>query len=267
MPHAVPASTYRIHVTAGHTLPQVADAIAYLHRLGADWVYLSPVLQSTLGSDHGYDVVDHDRVDAARGGRPGLAALSTAAHAAEMGVLVDVVPNHVGVQVPEQSVWWWDVLYRGRESARANAFDIDWDFGVGRLRIPVLGDGDDELAALQIRDGLLCYFDHRFPIADGSIGRSASETAQQIHDRQHYELVGWRREDAELNYRRFFAVSSLAGIRVEDPPVFADSHVQIKNWVDAGWVDGIRVDHPDGLADPGEYLTSDFHRGSVVSVC
>ncbi len=255
--HPVPRCTYRIQVNAARTLQQAADAVEHLRRLGADWVYVSPLLQSTVGSDHGYDVVDHSRVDAARGGRPGLRALAGAAHRAGLGVLVDIVPNHVGVQVPEQSVWWWDVLARGRESLHANAFDIDWKFGGGRIRIPVLGDGPDELGALEVVDGMLCYYDHRFPIAAGTagtVGAGAIETAGQVHDRQHYELVGWRREDAELNYRRFFAVSTLAAIRVEDAQVFADSHAQIKEWVDSGWVDGLRVDHPDGLADPVGYL-------------
>jgi len=266
--HPVPRSTYRIQVNAGRTLQQAADAVDHLQQLGADWIYLSPLLQSTVGSDHGYDVVDHSRVDAPRGGRRGLQALAAAAHLAGIGVLVDIVPNHVGVQVPEQSIWWWDVLARGRESLRAKAFDIDWEFGGGRIRIPVLGDGPDELGALQVRDGLLCYYHHRYPIADGTIGRSATETARQIHDRQHYELVGWRREDAELNYRRFFAVSTLAAIRVEDPQVFADSHTQIKDWIDSGWVDGLRVDHPDGLADPAGYLErlADLTGGRYVLV-
>ncbi|WP_029135868.1 malto-oligosyltrehalose synthase [Nakamurella lactea] len=249
-----PLSTYRIQVNARRGLPEVALAVDYLRRLGADWLYLSPLLQSTRGSDHGYDVVDHSRTDDTRGGRPGLRLAADAAHAAGLGVLVDIVPNHVGVQDPVQSIWWWDVLYRGPDSVHATAFDIDWEFGDGRLRIPVLGDGPDELAALQVRDGLLCYHDHRFPIADGSIGIDPAESPQQIHDRQHYELVNWRRADAELNYRRFFAVSTLAGIRVELPEVLRQSHAQIKDWMDRGWVDGLRVDHPDGLADPAGYL-------------
>ncbi|MGI8417153.1 MAG: malto-oligosyltrehalose synthase, partial [Nakamurella sp.] len=256
-----PQSTYRLQVNTRRTLDDVARAVGYLGRLGVDWVYLSPLLRSTAGSDHGYDVVDHCTTDPARGGRDGLQKVDEAAHLGGLGVLVDIVPNHVGVQQPAQSVWWWDVLRRGRESPHATAFDVDWDFGDGRIRIPILGDGEDELAALTVRDGQLWYYDHHFPIADGTIGTPgdsiatmADNSARQVHDRQHYELVRWRREDAELNYRRFFAVSTLAGIRVEDPRVFADSHAEIKTWVERGWVDGIRVDHPDGLADPAGYL-------------
>ncbi|MDQ6656977.1 MAG: malto-oligosyltrehalose synthase [Actinomycetota bacterium] len=248
-----PHSTYRFQVNARQTLDDVAGQVDYIRRLGADWLYLSPLLQSTAGSDHGYDVVDHTSTDPSRGGREGLQNLADTAHSAGLGILVDVVPNHVGVQEPAQSVWWWDVLRRGPESPHASAFDIDWDFGGGRIRIPILGDGDDELAALTVKDSELWYYDHRFPIADRTIG-TYGDSARQVHDRQHYQLVHWRREDAELNYRRFFAVSTLAGIRVEDPQVFAASHAEIKTWVDRGWVDGIRVDHPDGLADPAGYL-------------
>ena len=139
------------------------------------------------------------------------------AHAAGLGVLVDIVPNHVGVATPPLSVWWWDVLRAGPESAYAAAFDIDWDFGAGKIRLPVLGDGADELDALRIVDGELRYYEHRFPIADGTGGG----TPQEVHARQHYELMNYRRADAELNYRRFFAITTLAGIRVELPEVFA----------------------------------------------
>ena len=246
----VPRSTYRLQITAEHPLSAAADHLGYLHALGVDWVYLSPLLQCTSGSEHGYDVTDHAVTDVARGGPAGLAALAEKAHGLGLGVLVDVVPNHVGTAVPEESVWWWDVLRLGRESVHAKAFDIDWAAGDGRILLPVLGDGPDEPAALAVVDGELRYYDHRFPLAPGT----TSGTAQQVHDRQHYRLISWRRGDAELNYRRFFTVTTLAGIRVELPEVFADSHVEIARWIEAGLVDGLRIDHPDGLADPGGYL-------------
>ncbi|MEP6478823.1 MAG: malto-oligosyltrehalose synthase, partial [Rhodoglobus sp.] len=242
----LPVSTYRLQVTATFDLDAAAALIDYLHDLGADWVYLSPLLVAEPGSDHGYDVVDHSQVDPARGGAAGLARLSRAAHRAEMGVLVDIVPNHVGVATPANNAWWWHVLLNGRGSRYAEAFDIDWDFGGGRLRIPVLGDD----ATLTVVDGQLDYFGLRFPIAPGTGEGSPDE----VHARQHYELVDWRRADAELNYRRFFAVNSLAGIRVEIPWVFEESHVEITRWVRDGLIDGLRVDHPDGLLDPGGYL-------------
>ena len=246
----VPRSTYRLQVTPTWTLTDAAKLVPQLHRLGADWVYLSPLLQSETGSEHGYDVTDHGTTDPARGGREGLAALADAAHEADMGVIVDIVPNHVGVATPTHSTWWWEVLRDGPQSAHAGAFDIDWTAGDNRIRLPVLGDAPDELDRLEIVDGELAYYDRRFPIAAGT----GDGTAREVHDRQHYELVSYRRADAELNYRRFFAVSSLAGIRVEDPGVFAASHAEVRQWVDRGWVNGLRIDHPDGLADPGRYL-------------
>ncbi len=246
----VPSSTYRIQVTPTRDLAHAKAVVPYLARLGVDWAYLSPILQSEPGSDHGYDVVDHSRVDPARGGRPGLVAFADAAHGAGLGVLVDIVPNHVGVATPKSSTWWWDVLANGRESRYAKAFDIDWDFGDGRIRVPALGDGENELKSLEIVGDELHYYEHHFPIAAGT----GSGTPQEVHDRQHYELMNYRRAGAELNYRRFFAVSTLAGIRVELPDVFAESHAEIKDWFDNGWVDGLRVDHPDGLADPAGYL-------------
>ena len=246
----VPVSTYRLQVTPTVGLDQATAVVPYLSRLGVDWAYLSPILESEPGSDHGYDVVDHGRTDAARGGERQLEAFAEAAHRAGLGVLVDIVPNHVGVATPERSLWWWDVLARGRDSEHAHAFDIDWDFGRGKLRLPVLGDGDAELDALEVVGDQLHYHEHHFPIAAGTSGG----TPRDVLARQHYELMNFRRADAELNYRRFFAVSSLAGIRVELPDVFAASHAEIKKWFDNGWVDGLRVDHPDGLADPAGYL-------------
>ena len=161
-------------------------------------------------------------------------------------MLVDIVPNHVGVATPHLSVWWWDVLTNGPASVHAHAFDIDWEAGGGKLRLPILGDEDEP--ELRIDDGELRYYDHRFPLAPGSADDGASAT--EVHRRQHYELMSWRRADQDLNYRRFFAINTLAGIRVELPEVFEASHREIVSWVDEGLVDGLRVDHPDGLADP-----------------
>ena len=253
----VPASTYRLQITSDWGLEDAAALVPYLRALGADWVYLSPVLAAEPGSAHGYDVVDHGEIDESRGGSRGLRDLADAAHSAGLGVLVDIVPNHVGVATPALSVWWWDVLANGRASEHASAFDIDWDAGNGKLRLPVLGDGDDELDALRVQDGELRYYDNRFPIADGT----GDGTPREIHARQNYELMNYRRADAELNYRRFFAVNSLAGIKVERRDVFDASHQEIGRWASRGWIDGLRIDHPDGLADPEGYLR---HLGELI---
>jgi len=262
-----PVSTYRLQIRAELDLAAAAQLTPYLRDLGADWAYLSPLLTATAGSDHGYDVVDPSRVDPARGGEEGLETFSKAARAAGLGILVDIVPNHMGVADAAQNPWWWDLLRRGRESRYAAAFDVEWEFGGGRVRLPVLGSPFEQAAdagELRVEGDELRYFHHRFPLAEGSV--SAGEravlakhpgdglTIRAVHERQHYELMHWQREASELNYRRFFTVSSLAGIRVEDPAVFDEAHAEVVRWVRSGLVDGLRIDHPDGLADPVGYL-------------
>jgi len=243
----VPTSTYRLQIRPGFTLDDAAGLIEYLTALGAGAVYLSPVLTSTAGSEHGYDVTDPTAIDPQRGGEEGFAHLLAAAADAGLPVVVDIVPNHLGVDVPEQNPAWWDVLAAGRDSAYAGWFDIDWS--ADRILFPVLGDGPDELDRLQISGDVLSYYEHRFPIAP----ETGEGTPQQVHDRQHYRLVNYRLAQTELGYRRFFAVSGLAGLRVEDPAVFDATHTRIAAMISQG-VAGLRVDHPDGLADPAGYL-------------
>jgi len=249
---SLPVSTYRLQITSSFDLDDAAAVLDYVAELGADWLYLSPLLTAETGSDHGYDVVDHGAVDPARGGPAALARLSERAVAAGRGILVDIVPNHMGVQTPKDNGWWWDLLMNGQDSRYAEAFDIDWPAGKGRLLLPVLGDGDGQLDELTIVGEELRYYDNSFPLAPGTADDGADPVT--VHGRQHYELVNWRQADAHLNYRRFFAVNTLAGIRVEVPWVFDESHREILRWVHSGQVQGLRVDHPDGLADPGGYL-------------
>jgi (1->4)-alpha-D-glucan 1-alpha-D-glucosylmutase len=240
-----PSSTYRLQIREGFDLYDAARLVDYLATLGVDWIYLSPLLRAERGSGHGYDVVDHSLVDPARGGGDGLDELALRAREHGRRLLVDIVPNHVGVATPVDSPWWWDLLSRGRGSRYAEAFDIDWELAP-RLRIPVLGDD----STLELADGFLVHAGTRYPIAEGT----GDGTPDEVHDRQHYELVHWSRADAELNYRRFFAISTLAAIRVEVPWVFEESHEEIVRWVREGLVHGLRIDHPDGLLDPGAYL-------------
>ncbi|HYH72505.1 MAG TPA: malto-oligosyltrehalose synthase, partial [Nocardioides sp.] len=245
----VPASTYRLQIHAGFRLDDAADVAGYLADLGVTHAYSSPLLRSAEGSNHGYDTVDHAHIDEARGGREGLDRLVAALHGHGLGLVLDLVPNHMGVDDAAAAPWWWDVLQHGQASAHAAAFDIDWEFGGGKVRIPVLGSADD-VQKLEVVDGELRYFDDRFPIAPGT----ESGTPQEVHARQHYELVDWRRADSDLNYRRFFAINTLAGLRVEDPAIFDATHELVLQLVADGAVDGLRIDHPDGLADPKGYL-------------
>ena len=240
-----PTSTYRLQIQRDFTLGDAADLVDYLRDLGVGAIYLSPLLQSTTGSLHGYDTTDVTQVDADRGGAEGLRTLRIAARHAGLGVVIDIVPNHLGIAVPAENRAWWDVLRLGRESAYADWFDIDWSRD--RVVVPVLGDD----ATLSLQDGELRYFEHRFPLAPGSW--AAGDDPDAVHARQHYELVHYSRGNTELNYRRFFAVTTLAGVRVEDPAVFAATHELISSWADDD-LTGLRVDHPDGLVDPADYL-------------
>ena len=248
---AAPASSYRLQIRHAFDLYAAADVCDYLATLGVEAVYLSPLLPSARGSDHGYDVVAFDTVDPQRGGIDGWTRLLAAARSRNLDVVVDIVPNHTGVADPTQNKAWWDVLKLGRGSAYARWFDIDW--ARGRLLLPVLGDDFDD-SQLEVVGDELHYFEHHFPLAPGTEA-AAGETAAEVHARQHYELVNYRRADTEQNYRRFFAVTSLAGLRVEDDAVFDATHTQIARWVRDDGIAGLRVDHPDGLADPLRYLT------------
>ncbi|MGM7669597.1 malto-oligosyltrehalose synthase [Microbacterium sp. A93] len=249
-------------------MDRAREALPYLRELGVDWLYLSPMLGAEEGSTHGYDVVDPTQVDDARGGESGLRELAEAVHSAGGGILADIVPNHVGVATPKDNAWWWNLLKYGQASKYATAFDIDWEAGDSRIGLPVLGDGTDEdpeaeLSRLRIVDGELHYYENVYPLAPGTeeAARSAAgpeageeQVARAAHELQNYRLMPWREADENLNYRRFFAVNSLAGVRVEIPRVFAETHREILSWIRDGLVDGLRVDHPDGLADPGGYF-------------
>ncbi|HYZ52040.1 MAG TPA: malto-oligosyltrehalose synthase [Streptosporangiaceae bacterium] len=242
-----PASTYRVQLGPDLSFAGAGELASYLRDLGAGALYTSPVLAATPGSTHGYDVVDPSVPSPALGGPDGFAALAARVREAGLGLVVDIVPNHMGISVPEANPAWWDVLRLGRESPYARFFDIDWD--QGPIMVPVLADSA-AVADLTIDDDRLAYYEHRFPIAPGTGGG----TPQQVHERQHYRLADWRLANTELNYRRFFDIATLAAVRVEDPEVFATTHRAVLGWVEAGQVTGLRVDHPDGLADPGGYL-------------
>ena len=246
-------STYRLQLrgpSAGDafTFADAEKLLDYLDGLGVSHLYLSPILTAAPGSTHGYDVTDPTTVSEELGGPDGLARLAEAAKARGLGLIVDIVPNHVGVDQPERNPWWWDVLRNGHESAYAKFFDIDWSADPdGRILLPVLGS-DGDAADLTVDGDTLRLGDLAFPIAPGTGDGSGAE----VHDRQHYKLIGWR--NGVCGYRRFFSITSLAGLRQEDPAVFETSHAEVARWFRDGLVDGVRIDHPDGLTDPTGYL-------------
>ena len=249
-------STYRLQLRgplsgSSFTLDDAVALVDYLDELGVTHLYLSPILTASAGSAHGYDVTDPTTVSAELGGPEALTRLAAAARARGLGLIVDIVPNHVGVDRPDANRWWWDVLTHGRESVYASFFDIDWesDNGVnGRIALPVLGS-DDDVADLTIQDDTLRLGDLMFPIAPGT----GAGTGPQVHDRQHYQLIGWRNK--LCGYRRFFAITTLAGLRQEDRAVFEATHREVGRWFADGLIDGVRIDHPDGLSDPAGYLS------------
>lgn len=249
-------STYRLQLRPDALTFADARAIAeYLQQLGISHLYLSPVLTAMPGSTHGYDVTDPTTVSAALGGPAGFKALSDEVRGRGMGLIVDLVPNHVGVADPRQNPWWWDVLRNGKQSPYAHYFDIDWNTGNGaggRIALPVLA-GETDVAALSVdRTGpepMLALRDLRFPIAPGTDGENALRT----HDKQHYRLVTWK--SGLCGYRRYFTVGGLAAVRQEETAVFDATHRELAAWCEHDLIDGVRVDHPDGLARPTEYLT------------
>ncbi|HUH41331.1 MAG TPA: malto-oligosyltrehalose synthase, partial [Castellaniella sp.] len=239
--------------------------------LGISHLYLSPLTQARPGSLHGYDVIDPQTVNSELGGIDALRRLSQAAAAWQIGLIADIVPNHMAAD--PRNPWWNDVLRHGRASAHARVFDIDWAAGGGRVLLPVLAQPyGDALAAGDIRiervagdfvvqAGGLCL-----PIAhtDAPVIRSNADFdptdpvgRERLHallECQHYRLACWRTAAEQLNWRRFFEISELIGVRVEDPQVFEATHVLIIELYREGLLQGLRIDHVDGLAAPGKYL-------------
>ncbi|WP_030900970.1 malto-oligosyltrehalose synthase [Streptomyces sp. NRRL F-5126] len=245
-----PSSTYRLQLQPDFPFSAAEKAVPYLAALGISHLHLSPVLEAVPGSTHGYDVVDHTSVRAELGGEEGLRQLARRAREHGLGIVLDIVPNHMAMS-PRYNPVLREVLRDGAGSPYARWFDIDWAAGGGKVLLPVLpGPVGGELAHLRVEGAELCHGEQRFPLAPGTEGLPLPE----LLDAQHYRLAWWRLARTELNYRRFFTISDLIGVRVEDPEVFAASHAKILELVRDGVVDGLRVDHPDGLADPGQYL-------------
>ncbi len=334
--------TYRVQMHAGFGFEDAAKIADYLAALGVSHLYSSPYLQATKGSTHGYDVVDHHRVNAELGGPDAHRRLCDALGRCRLGQVLDVVPNHMAITGPENT-WWWDVLESGPSSRYASYFDVDWDLPEERLRdkvlLPVLGDhygrvleaGELKLAheggVFTVR-----YHDKVFPVEPRSLGPLLRKAAEWSHsealafvadhyaeltspmvsereaavrrhrdkqvlqaelarlcaahpevcaaidaavsganadpdvldailDRQNYRLAYWRAAERDLGYRRFFDIDTLAGLRTEREDVFRDTHALVLGWLREGVLDGLRVDHPDGLRDPEAY----FHRIRAAS--
>lgn len=255
---SVPSATYRLQLQPDFPFAAAEAVVPHLAALGVSHLHLSPVLQAVPGSTHGYDVVDHTRVREELGGEKGLRALARTARAHGLGLVLDVVPNHMAVPAPEHLARpLWEVLRDGPTSPYARWFDVDWAAQGDRLLLPVLGGPLEEvLPDLRVAhdraagERVLRYHDHAFPLRPGT----EQLPLRALVDAQWYRLAWWRQAGTELNYRRFFTISELIAVRVEDDEVFAATHATLLRLLDEGVADGLRIDHPDGLADPAGYL-------------
>ena len=256
-------STYRFQLHSQFPLPAAQAQLEYVASLGVSHVYCSPILMAVPGSTHGYDVIDHTRINPDIGGRDAFIAFADAAHALGLGVIVDVVPNHMAFPTPASANRpLWQFLEDGPHAPTADWFDVDTSVEDGKIVLPILGQPlADELAAgaLTIADDpelgrVLRYDEHVFPLAQAPTSLTPDVAQlQDVLEHQHYRLVHWR-EVERLNYRRFFDVNELLAICVENPDVFETTHALLLELHESGHIDGFRIDHPDGLADPEGYL-------------
>jgi (1->4)-alpha-D-glucan 1-alpha-D-glucosylmutase len=278
-------STYRLQLNSSFTLHDARARIPYLRALGISHLYCSPILAARTGSTHGYDVADPTHVSSELGGDDAFIALAHEAHAHDMGILLDIVPNHMGTGA--ENPYWDDVLAHGKSSRYASWFDVEWRAPTrrlaGKVLLPVLGDTLDAVIArdeitVDVTDQAvrLRYFGHSFPIDPAALppelelaqrdpsareivdrwsrGDDGRQRLRTLLSRQHYELAFWRTAQRDLNYRRFFDVNELISLRVENADVFEATHAKVLEFVAAGLVDGLRVDHIDGLLEPRRYL-------------
>ncbi len=337
----IPVATYRLQLHRDFPFAAATAQVAYAAALGVSDFYCSPVFLSTPGSTHGYDVNDYRRVNPELGGRSELHRLHAQLATRGMGLLLDFVPNHMGINGPGLlNRWWRDVLENGEQSAHARFFDIDWNAGEragpSQVLVPILEDHygrvlEDGKLSVVFEDGTLsvAYYDMRFPlrpasyravldgVSDGADLRAIageidnlpqpppredsgaatmraalfSELKQRLHgafehdvaararledrlralngvagerrtfdaldaivQQQHYRLAFWKAGVHETNYRRFFAIDTLIGLRMENAEVFQECHALLAELVSAGIVTGLRIDHVDGLRDPKQYL-------------
>src|SRR5664279_4393531 len=335
MPTAIPIATYRLQLTADFDLDAAASIVPYLKALGISHLYASPFLKARKGSTHGYDIVDHTRINPELGGDAGFERLSRALKRHDLGLILDFVPNHVGVHFADNP-WWLDVLEWGPASPHAASFDIDWELLPYRARggvlLPIIGSSYGEAlekGEIELRydpcEGSFSawYCEHRLPIAPErysevlrSVVREASAeddpagkqilalasrhrglrhpnrkeapsfkaelmdiagsaeiiarglaayragpdrptptlALHHLLERQHYRLGHWRLASSDINYRRFFDVNTLAGLRIEDAGTFDAIHRRVKDLIAKGQLQGLRLDHIDGLRDPTQYF-------------
>jgi malto-oligosyltrehalose synthase len=276
-PAGLPRATLRLQFNQGFTFADAKKLVSYFAALGISHVYASPIMAARLGSMHGYDTIDPARLNPELGSADDFERLVAELRGHGMGLIVDIVPNHMAVGPGNR--WWMDVLAQGRGSHYAKYFDIDWansdPWRRGKVLLPVLGRPYGEaLAAGEIivewtagSAPVIRYFDKSFPLSPATLATVVSAPPQAFDPRsetkrlrlhalleeQHYRLAWWRYANDEINWRRFFDVNELAAIRVEDNEVFEAVHATILRFYAEGLIDGVRIDHIDGLVHPENY--------------
>ena len=274
----IPRATMRLQMHRDFTFADAAALVPYLVSLEISHVYSSPILKARPGSIHGYDVVDPTTVNPELGGESGFRSFVKVLRAAGLGLVVDIVPNHMAVGGTDNP-WWTELLRHGRASRYAQFFDVDWETDDidlrGKVLAPFLGRpygealdaGDIRLAQSPIGEPVVRYFDSEFPIDPTDYAHIAECGLEsfdpsnrsgrcQLHtllERQHYRLAWWGVAGDEINWRRFFDINGLAGLRIEVPEVFEETHATLFRLYADGLIDGFRVDHVDGLSDPPGY--------------
>ncbi|WP_428488161.1 malto-oligosyltrehalose synthase [Rhodopila sp.] len=273
-----PRATMRLQLHKDFTFSDAAELVPYLVDLGVSHVYASPILTARAGSMHGYDVVDPTAVNPELGGETGLRDFVAVLRSAGLGLIIDIVPNHMAVGGSDNP-WWNDLLRHGRASRYAKFFDVNWDCEDADLRgkvlAPFLGktygealaDGDIRLSQTPSGEPIIQYFDNVFPIDPTDYAHvtecglesfdpanpSGQALIHALLERQHFRLAWWGTAGDEINWRRFFDINGLAGLRIEVPEVFEATHVTLFRLYAEGLIDGFRVDHVDGLSDPPGY--------------
>lgn len=272
--HRVPVSTYRLQLNYLFGLRDCLGLLDYFQELGVDFLYLSPLFAARKKSLHGYDVVDFSSINSEIGSEEDLKKLSEELKKREMGLLLDFVPNHMCVESLDNK-WWQDILFRGEKSIYAKVFDIDWQSEKeelkGKVLVPLLGiplekaleKGEIEVKTFD-NTPKVCYFDSQYPICEESI--PFLKSFPELVFRQHYLLSDFHRGFVDLNYRRFFYITDLAALRVEVPQVFDAVHKTLFKWIDKGWIQGLRLDHIDGLYDPKGYVNKLKEKNDIYLV-
>ena len=244
----IPRATVRLQFHRGFTFADAEALVPYFARLGVSHLYASPIAVARPGSMHGYDVIDPTTVNLELGGEVALRSLAAALAAAGLGLIADIVPNHMAAN--PANAWWTDVLRPGRASRYARFFDIDWEADP-KVLLPILGKPLEETLAageIEVDREELRYFSHHLPLAPGG-----STVLREVLERQHYRLASWRTAGDCINWRRFFDINELVSLRMAEPAAFDAVHALPLRLCAEGILDGLRVDHVDGLADPAAY--------------